>query len=195
MFNLVIFGAPGSGKGTQSEKITETYGLHHISTGELLRDQIARGTELGKIADSFISKGQLIPDDLMVRILDAELDKPEAKHGVIFDGFPRTIPQADALSKMLAKRGTALHGVVGLELEDDELIDRLVKRGKESGRSDDNLDTIKERLKVYHTTTQPLREYYINDGSYKGVRGHGSVEDIFSSIRTHLDALKANEPI
>ncbi len=195
MFNLVIFGAPGSGKGTQSEKITETYGLHHISTGELLRDQIARGTELGKIADSFISKGQLIPDDLMVRILDAELDKPEAKHGVIFDGFPRTIPQADALSKMLAKRGTALHGVVGLELEDDELIDRLVKRGKESGRSDDNPETIKERLKVYHTTTQPLREYYINDGSYKGVRGHGSVEDIFSSIRTHLDALKANEPI
>ena len=195
MFNLVIFGAPGSGKGTQSEKITETYGLHHISTGELLRDQIARGTELGKIADSFISKGQLIPDDLMVRILDAELDKPEAKHGVIFDGFPRTIPQADALSKMLAKRGTALHGVVGLELEDDELIDRLVKRGKESGRSDDNPETIKERLKVYHTTTQPLREYYINDGSYKGVRGHGSVEDIFISIRTHLDALKANEPI
>ena len=195
MFNLVIFGAPGSGKGTQSEKITETYGLHHISTGELLRDQIARGTELGKIADSFISKGQLIPDDLMVRILDAELDKPEAKHGVICDGFPRTIPQADALSKMLAKRGTALHGVVGLELEDDELIDRLVKRGKESGRSDDNPETIKERLKVYHTTTQPLREYYINDGSYKGVRGHGSVEDIFSSIRTHLDALKANEPI
>ena len=195
MFNLVIFGAPGSGKGTQSEKITETYGLHHISTGELLRDQIARGTELGKIADSFISKGQLIPDDLMVRILDAELDKPEAKHGVIFDGFPRTIPQADALSKMLAKRGTALHGVVGLELEDDELIDRLVKRGKESGRSDDNPETIKELLKVYHTTTQPLREYYINDGSYKGVRGHGSVEDIFSSIRTHLDALKANEPI
>ena len=195
MFNLVIFGAPGSGKGTQSEKITETYGLHHISTGELLRDQIARGTELGKIADSFISKGQLIPDDLMVRILDAELDKPEAKHGVIFDGFPRTIPQADALSKMLAKRGTALHGVVGLELEDDELIDRLVKRGKESGRSDDNPETIKERLKVYHTTTQPLREYYISDGSYKGVRGHGSVEDIFSSIRTHLDALKANEPI
>ena len=195
MFNLVIFGAPGSGKGTQSEKITETYGLHHISTGELLRDQIARGTELGKIADSFISKGQLIPDDLMVRILDAELDKPEAKHGVIFDGFPRTIPQADALSKMLATRGTALHGVVGLELEDDELIDRLVKRGKESGRSDDNPETIKERLKVYHTTTQPLREYYINDGSYKGVRGHGSVEDIFSSIRTHLDALKANEPI
>ena len=161
----------------------------------MLRDQIARGTELGKIADSFISKGQLIPDDLMVRILDAELDKPEAKHGVIFDGFPRTIPQADALSKMLAKRGTALHGVVGLELEDDELIDRLVKRGKESGRSDDNPETIKERLKVYHTTTQPLREYYINDGSYKGVRGHGSVEDIFSSIRTHLDALKANEPI
>lgn len=191
MFNLVIFGAPGSGKGTQSEKIIETYNLHHISTGELLRDQIARGTELGKTADSFISKGHLIPDDLMVRILENELDKPEARHGVIFDGFPRTIPQADALKKMLRRRGTRLHGVVGLEVEDDELIDRLVKRGKESGRSDDNPETIRERLKVYHSTTQPLRDYYINEGSYKSVKGHGSVSDIFSNIRAHLDALRA----
>lgn len=191
MFNLVIFGAPGSGKGTQSEKIIENYGLHHISTGELLRDQIARGTELGKIADSYISDGHLIPDELMVRILEAELDKPEAKDGVIFDGFPRTIPQADALKKMLERRGTTLHGVVGLEVNDDELIDRLVKRGKESGRSDDNPATIQERLKVYHSTTQPLRDYYINEGSYKSVKGHGSVDEIFSDIRAHLDALRA----
>lgn len=191
MFNLVIFGAPGSGKGTQSEKIIENYGLHHISTGELLRDQIARGTELGKIADSYISDGHLIPDELMVRILEAELDKPEAKDGVIFDGFPRTIPQADALKKMLERRGTTLHGVVGLEVDDDELIDRLVKRGKESGRSDDNPATIQERLKVYHSTTQPLRDYYINEGSYKSVKGHGSVDDIFSNISAHLDALRA----
>lgn len=191
MFNLVIFGAPGSGKGTQSEKIIENYGLHHISTGELLRDQIARGTELGKIADSYISDGHLIPDELMVRILEAELDKPEARDGVIFDGFPRTIPQADALKKMLERRGTALHGVVGLEVNDDELIDRLVKRGKESGRSDDNPATIQERLKVYHSTTQPLRDYYINEGSYKSVKGHGSVDEIFSDIRAHLDALRA----
>lgn len=191
MFNLVIFGAPGSGKGTQSEKIIENYGLHHISTGELLRDQIARGTELGKIADSYISDGHLIPDELMVRILEAELDKPEARDGVIFDGFPRTIPQADALKKMLERRGTTLHGVVGLEVNDDELIDRLVKRGKESGRSDDNPATIQERLKVYHSTTQPLRDYYINEGSYKSVKGHGSVDEIFSDIRAHLDALRA----
>ena len=141
MFNLVIFGAPGSGKGTQSEKIIDTYGLHHISTGELLRDQISRGTDLGKIADSYISKGQLIPDDLMIRILETELDTPKAANGVIFDGFPRTIPQADALKKMLERRGTSLHTVVGLEVDDAELMDRLVKRGKDSGRSDDNPDT------------------------------------------------------
>lgn len=193
MLNLVIFGAPGSGKGTQSDKIIERYGLHHISTGELLRDQIARGTELGKLADSYISKGHLIPDDLMIRILEAELDRPEAEHGVIFDGFPRTIPQADALKKMLDKRGTKVHGVVGLEVADDELTDRLIKRGRESGRSDDNPDTISERLKVYHSTTQPLRDYYINEGAYHAVNGHGDVADIFSEIRTHLDALRGAE--
>lgn len=189
MFNLVIFGAPGSGKGTQSEKIIENYGLHHISTGELLRDQIARGTELGKTADSYISKGQLIPDDLMVSILESELDTPKAQKGVIFDGFPRTIPQADALKKMLERRGTKVHSVVGLEVDDNELIDRLVKRGKDSGRSDDNPDTIANRLKVYHSTTQPLRDYYLAEGSYHGVNGSGSVDQIFGDIRTHLDSI------
>ncbi len=188
MFNLVIFGAPGSGKGTQSEKIIEAYGLHHISTGELLRDQISRGTELGKIADSYISKGQLIPDDLMIRILESELDTPKASKGVIFDGFPRTIPQADALKEMLARRGTKIHTVVGLEVDDDELVDRLIKRGKDSGRSDDNPDTIQERLKVYHSTTQPLRDYYTNEGHYHAVKGEGSVDDIFTKIKDHIDA-------
>lgn len=190
MFNLVIFGAPGSGKGTQSEKIIDTYGLHHISTGELLRDQISRGTDLGKIADSYISKGQLIPDDLMIRILETELDTPKAANGVIFDGFPRTIPQADALKKMLERRGTLLHTVVGLEVDDAELMDRLVKRGKDSGRSDDNPDTIKNRLNVYHSTTQPLRDYYLNEGSYHGVKGTGTVDEIFNHIRTHIDTIK-----
>lgn len=131
MFNLVIFGAPGSGKGTQSEFIIKEYGLFHISTGEVLRDHIARGTELGKIADSFISKGQLIPDELMVDILCDVLDSnPAAADGVIFDGFPRTIHQAKALKEVLEKRGTQLNAVIGLEVEDEELIDRLIKRGK-----------------------------------------------------------------
>lgn len=167
MFNIVIFGAPGSGKGTQSEKLIDEYGLFHISTGEVLRDHIARGTELGKIADSFISQGQLIPDDLMVDILADVLDSnPETAKGVIFDGFPRTIPQAKALKKMLSDRNSKVHAVVGLEVDDNELIDRLLKRGLESGRSDDNLETINQRLKVYHNQTSPLRDYYLSEGKY-----------------------------
>ena len=191
MFNLVIFGAPGSGKGTQSEKLIETYGLFHISTGEVLRDQIAKGTELGKTADKFISNGQLIPDELMVNILSDLLDSnPATRDGVIFDGFPRTIPQAVALNEMLAKRGAQVNAVVGLEVADDELIDRLIKRGAESGRSDDNLETIQKRLAVYHSQTQPLREFYVNEGKYLSIKGSGSIDDIFADIKKSIDAIK-----
>lgn len=191
MFNLVIFGAPGSGKGTQSEKLIETYGLFHISTGEVLRDQIAKGTELGKTADKFISNGQLIPDELMVNILSDLLDSnPATRDGVIFDGFPRTIPQAVALNEMLAKRGAQVNAVVGLEVADDELIDRLIKRGVESGRSDDNLETIQKRLAVYHSQTQPLRNFYVNEGKYLSIKGSGSIDDIFADIKKSIDAIK-----
>ena len=173
MLNVVIFGAPGSGKGTQSERLIDHYGLHHISTGEVLRDHIARGTELGRIADSYISKGQLIPDDLMVRVLASVLDENPEKtaKGVIFDGFPRTIPQAEALTKMLEERGSRVHAVVGLEVPEDELVRRMIQRGKDTGRADDNLDTITNRLKVYHDRTSPLR----------------AVDPIFADIRAHLD--------
>ena len=191
MFNLVIFGAPGSGKGTQSEKLIETYGLFHISTGEVLRDQIAKGTELGKTADKFISNGQLIPDELMVNILSDLLDSnPATRDGVIFDGFPRTIPQAVALNEMLAKRGAQVNAVVGLEVADDELIDRLIKRGVESGRSDDNLETIQKRLAVYHSQTQPLRDFYVNEGKYLSIKGSGSIDDLFADIKKSIDAIK-----
>lgn len=188
MLNLVIFGAPGSGKGTQSDKLIEEYGLHHISTGEVLRDHIARGTELGKIADSYISKGQLIPDALMVKVLEEVLDsEPEkTRNGVIFDGFPRTIDQARALKEMLASRGTKVHAVVGLEVGEDELVRRMLNRGKETGRADDQPDTIKNRLKVYHTQTSPLRDYYINEGKYHAIDGNGSVDKIFDDIRDSL---------
>lgn len=188
MFNLVIFGAPGSGKGTQSEKIIEAFGLHHISTGELLREQIAAGTELGKLADSYISKGRLIPDKLMIDILEKELDNPKASEGVIFDGFPRTVPQADALKEMLARRGTKLHTVVGLEVDDDELVTRLIQRGKDLGRSDDNIDAIGNRLKIYHSTTQPLKEYYTSEGTYMAINGSGPVEQIFSAVAAHISS-------
>lgn len=188
MLNLVIFGAPGSGKGTQSERLIEEYGLYHISTGEVLRDHISRGTELGKVADSYISKGQLIPDDLMIDILSHILDnEPAAERGVIFDGFPRTINQAKALNKMLASHGSKVHAVVGLEVEDNELVDRLIKRGEQSGRADDNLETIKQRLHVYHNQTQPLMDYYKHEGKYHSIHGSGSIDSIFENIKASLN--------
>ncbi|MDE6333429.1 MAG: adenylate kinase [Muribaculaceae bacterium] len=188
MLNIVLFGAPGSGKGTQSDRLISKYGLHHISTGEVLRDHIARGTELGKIADSYISKGQLIPDELMIRVLEHVLDaNPQLTgKGVIFDGFPRTIDQAKALKTMLASRGSKVHAVVGLEVPEDELVRRMINRGKETGRADDNLDTIKQRLAVYHNQTSPLREYYISEGKYHGIDGAGDVDEIFGRITRSL---------
>lgn len=191
MYNLVVFGAPGSGKGTQSARLIDEYGLYHISTGELLRDHIARDTQLGRVANEYISKGHLIPDNLMIDILEHTLESnPETAAGVIFDGFPRTIEQAKALKEMLAKRGSKVHAVVGLEVEDEELVERLLKRGLESGRSDDNLETINNRLEVYNKQTAPLREYYQNEGKYHGIKGSGSIDEIFNSIRESLKGTK-----
>lgn len=188
MLNIVLFGAPGSGKGTQSAKLIDEYGLYHISTGELLRDHIRRGTDLGKTADKYISKGQLIPDQLMIDILDDVLDKEASgKEGVVFDGFPRTIPQAEALSKLLQKRGTDLHAVVGLEVPEDELVQRMLARGKETGRADDNIETIKNRLDVYHSQTLPLKDYYTGKGKYLAIKGTGVVDEIFRDIATQLE--------
>ncbi|MDE5632794.1 MAG: adenylate kinase [Muribaculaceae bacterium] len=193
MMNLVIFGAPGSGKGTQSEKLIEEYNLHHISTGELLRDHIARGTELGKLANTYISNGLLIPDELMIEVLDEifKNDPDKVAQGVIFDGFPRTVAQAEALSEMLKEYGSEIHAVVGLEVEEDELIRRMLERGKQSGRSDDNLETIKKRLNVYHRQTSPLRDYYMEKGKYHSIDGNGTVDGIFGLIKRALDEAAA----
>ena len=192
MFNLVIFGGPGSGKGTQSDLLIEEYGLFHISTGEVLRDQISRGTELGKIADSFISGGNLIPDDLMISILGKVLDENADKvaNGVIFDGFPRTIDQAKALTTLLEERNMKLNVVIGLEVADEELTKRLIKRGQDSGRSDDNAETIKKRLDVYHNQTSPLRDFYINEGVYAAIEGNGSIADNFADIKVAVEKSK-----
>ena len=157
MKNIVIFGAPGSGKGTQSDLMIEHYGLGHISTGDVLREEIKKGTELGKTAQRYIDGGNLIPDDLMVSILAKVYDGFGRGHkGVIFDGFPRTIPQAEALKKMLDERGDKIAAMIELDVPEEELMDRLIKRGQMSGRADDNEETIKKRLVVYHSQTQPL---------------------------------------
>lgn len=190
MKNIVIFGAPGAGKGTQSDKMIEKYGFGHISTGDVLRDQIKKGTELGKTAKGYIDNGQLIPDDLMVSILADVYDSYGDNHnGVIFDGFPRTIPQAEALKKMLADRGHKVAAMIELHVPEAELMERLINRGKISGRSDDNEDTIKKRLNVYHSQTAPLCDWYYKEGVHHVVDGLGDVDRIFDDICKIIDSL------
>lgn len=189
--NIVIFGAPGSGKGTQSELLIDRLNLFHISTGELLRDHIARKTPLGITADSYISKGNLIPDDLMLDILAHHIDEhPESKDRLLLDGFPRTLPQARQLTKLLADRGMKLDAVVGLEADDDQLIPRLIRRGQETGRADDNLDTIRHRMEVYHNVSRPLRDHYMSNGVYHPIDAIGDVDAIHQSIIDSLQAAK-----
>ena len=190
MFNIVIFGAPGSGKGTQSKMIVERYGFDYISTGDMLRQAIRQGNELGKTAKEYIDRGQLVPDDLIVRLIADFLDGKHGSKGVIFDGFPRTIKQAEALKTMLNERGTDIHILLDLQVEDDELVARLLDRGKISGRSDDNPETIKARLDVYHTQTAPLATYYIGEGKHVAIKGVGQIEDIFERIAEAIDRAK-----
>ena len=189
MLNIVIFGAPGSGKGTQSERIVEKYGINHISTGDVLRAEIKNGTELGQTAESHIVQRQLIPDELMIDILASVFDSFKDSKGVIFDGFPRTIAQAEALKKMLAERGQDVSVMVDLEVPEDELMVRLIKRGKDSGRADDNEETIKKRLHVYHSQTAPLIDWYKNEKKYQHINGLGTMEGIFAEICEAIDKL------
>ena len=190
MFNIVIFGAPGSGKGTQSKMIVERYGFDYISTGDMLRQAISQGSELGRTAKEYIDRGQLVPDDLIVRLIADFLAGKHGSKGVIFDGFPRTLKQAEALKTMLNERGTDIHILLDLQVEDDELVDRLIERGKISGRSDDNPETIKARLDVYHTQTAPLATYYIGEGKHVAIKGIGQIEDIFERIAEAIDRAK-----
>ncbi len=190
MLNIVIFGAPGSGKGTQSDLMIKKYGLEHISTGDVLRAEIKNETKLGKIAKSYMDNGQLVPDSLIIDILSSVLDgKGENINGVIFDGFPRTIAQAEALNKMLEERGESVSAVIGLEVEDDELVNRIVARGKTSGRSDDNEATARKRLETYYSQTLPLKDFYLGENKYVTIQGQGNIEDIFADIERTLDTL------
>ena len=195
MKNIVIFGAPGSGKGTQSDKIIAEFGVAHISTGDVLRSEIKANTDLGNIASKYIQDGKLVPDNLIINMLAKTLDKlirdanicdGHNLPGVIFDGFPRTIAQAQALDDMLAERGEKVNIVIGLEVEDAELIARIVARGKTSGRSDDNEETAKKRLETYYAQTLPLKEFYVSQGKYAKINGVGSIDEIYENIRTAI---------
>lgn len=190
MKNIVIFGAPGSGKGTQSDKMIEKYGLNHISTGDVLRSEMKQGTELGKTAKGYIDNGQLIPDDLMVSILASVYDALGKDHqGVILDGFPRTIPQAEALKAMLEERGDKVSAMIELDVPEEELMKRLVLRGQQSGRADDNEETIKKRLVVYRSQTLPLIEWYKQEGIHHHIDGLGELDRIFGDICRVIDNL------
>jgi len=188
MTNVVIFGAPGSGKGTQSEMIIKKYGFKHFSTGEILRKQIAAETELGKIAKTLIDRGQLVPDELIIDVLAKELDAVKDASGVIFDGFPRTYAQAEALKKMLNEKGSDVTVMLNIQVDDEELIKRLLERGKISGRSDDNLETITKRIQTYYEQTTPVIDFYKKEGTAVDIKGVGSIDDIFGLITEAVEA-------
>jgi len=191
MLNLVLFGPPGAGKGTQAAKLIEKYKLVHFSTGDILRGEMAAGTDLGKQAKSLIEKGELVPDAIVIGMIASKLDQNKSANGFIFDGFPRTTAQAGALDKMLADRKIAVSGMIALEVEKQELIDRLLNRGKTSGRADDqDVKIIENRINVYNKETSPVKDFYEKQGKYHAINGIGSVEDIFNAICKTVDKLK-----
>jgi adenylate kinase len=183
MFNLILFGPPGSGKGTQSEKIVENFGLIHLSTGNLLREEIAAKTPLGLEAKNFMDKGQLVPDEVVIGMIDSCLVHHSDAKGFLFDGFPRTVAQAEALDKLLSLRKTAIAKVLALEVTEEELIKRLLLRGETSGRSDDNNEeVIYKRFLVYKKDTEPVAQHYNQQGKLEKINGIGSVDEIFNSV-------------
>lgn len=195
MFNLILFGPPGSGKGTQSEKLIAQYGLKHLSTGDLLRSEIKAATPLGMEAKNFMDKGQLVPDEVVIGMISSALDaNPEAK-GFLFDGFPRTSAQAEALDKLLDLKKTAIAVMLALEVSEEELVKRLLKRGETSDRSDDlNEEVIKARITEYHTKTAAVAEYYQKFNKVVMIKGEGSVDDIFGALCHEIEAkMKAVE--
>ena len=190
MVNLILFGPPGSGKGTQSANIIEKYGLLHLSTGDLLRSEIAGKTPLGLEAQKFIDQGLLVPDEVVIGMISTKLDaNPEAR-GFIFDGFPRTTVQAEALDKLLALKKTGISVVLSLEVPEDELVRRLLDRGLTSGRSDDaSEDVVKKRIVEYHNKTAPVADHYAKFGKLKKIKGDGTIEHIFELLSKEIDEL------
>ena len=183
---IVLLGGPGAGKGTQANKLKEYYGVPHISTGEVLREARASGTELGEKAAEYMDAGKLLPDDIILGIINEKLYMPSMKHGFLFDGFPRTILQAEGLDKMLKSKGESLDSVVSIEVPDEIVIERLLKRAEVEGRSDDNCETIENRIRVYYEQTEPLKSYYKDCGLLQSIDGVGTIVEIFYRIKTVL---------
>ena len=189
MMRIILLGPPGAGKGTQAQFISKEYDIPQISTGDMLRAAIKEGTELGKKAEGIMKSGGLVSDDLIINLVKERIAKPDCANGCIFDGFPRTIPQAEALKKMLAERGHKVAAMIELSVPEDELMARLINRGKEGGRSDDNEETIKKRLNVYHTQTSPLIDWYEKEGIHHHIEGLGTVDEIFARVCNVIDNL------
>jgi len=190
VLNVIIFGAPGSGKGTQSVYIAEKYGLEHLSTGDLLRAEQKTQSKLGKRISSYTDQGNLVPDELIINMLANVLDTKKNSNGYIFDGFPRTTAQAEALKVMLAERGIQVSIMLDLEVCEEELIDRLLKRGVTSGRSDDNYETIQKRIQVHHAKTAPVLDFYKKEGLATEIKGSGSLQEIFSRITAAIELVQ-----
>lgn len=188
MFNLILFGPPGSGKGTQSEKLIAKYNLKHLSTGDLLRSEIARKTPLGIEAKRFMDKGQLVPDEVVIGMISYALDEHPNARGFLFDGFPRTATQAQALDKLLELKKTSISVMLALDVSEEELVKRLVKRGETSGRSDDNNEqVIRHRIVEYNKKTSPVAEYYRQANKVVMIKGEGTIEEIFAALITEID--------
>lgn len=187
MLNLILFGPPGSGKGTQSVRIAEKYELTHISTGDIFRREISNKTALGLKVQGIIEKGELVPDDLLVDILRSALEQAGATRGFIFDGFPRTLRQAGDLDNLLAETGNTVSLVLALDVDEEEVVKRLLKRAQLEGRKDDTEEVIRNRMVVYHQQTHPLMDYYTRQGKFRSVHGVGSIDEILEALCTEVD--------
>lgn len=192
MINLILFGPPGSGKGTQAAKLVERYNLLHISTGDLFRYELSNNTPLGVLARSYMDKGELVPDEVTTGMLRNKVEAHPEVDGYIFDGFPRTTPQAEALDALLAERGQSISKLIMLDVPEEEVVNRLLQRGKDSGRADDtNADIIRNRFGVYQKETAQVFDFYAEQGKSAKVHGVGSIEDIFDSLCAEIDQVNA----
>ena len=187
MLNIALFGPPGAGKGTQAKRIVDKYKLVHLSTGDMIRREIAEGTDLGKMAESIINRGELLSDEFVVELIANSMAQHRKAAGFLFDGFPRTVAQAEILDQMLEHEGTPLKGLISINVPFEELKRRILERAKTDGRADDNEETIKKRLTVYHNQTSPLIDWYKADGKYTYIKGTGALDTIFADICDAID--------